>query len=155
MTVTAPSPTAPKAPHTRGFGVKRRYQLGTNLAAAPTSPDAPRLALVVVSLCAGVGVVAVGRLADRLVALDERAERSGQRRDCRREPAELQVVGERRCVPDVAVIDRLGDEGRATQDTEDEQARVEREDREPQSCGRGEVEEDDGLAVVLPGGPFP
>ena len=33
------------------------------------------LALVLVLLCAGVGVVAVGRLADGLVALDERAER--------------------------------------------------------------------------------
>jgi hypothetical protein len=113
------------------------------------------LALVLVPLCASVGVVAVGRLADRVVALDQRAERSGQRRDRRREPAELQLVGEPRCVPDVALIDRRGDEGRATDDTEDEQARVEREDREPQSRGRGEVEEDDGLAVVLPGGPFP
>jgi hypothetical protein len=33
------------------------------------------LALVLVPLCARVGVVAVGRLADGLVALDERAER--------------------------------------------------------------------------------
>jgi hypothetical protein len=34
-----------------------------------------RPALVLIALCAGVGVVAVGRLADGLVALDERAER--------------------------------------------------------------------------------
>src|SRR3954454_8275878 len=95
----------------------------------------PCLALVLVFLCAGVGVVAVGRLAYRLVALDERAERSGQRCDRRREPAELQIVRERRCVPDVAAIDLRGDERRATRGTEDEQARVEREDREPQSRG--------------------
>src|SRR4051794_34510788 len=38
-----------------------------------------RLAVVLVRLCAFVGVVAVGRLADRLVALEERAERRGRR----------------------------------------------------------------------------
>src|SRR3954454_4316211 len=71
------------------------------------------LAVVLVSLCAFVGVVAVGRLADGLVALDERAERRGRRGDRRREPAELQIVGDRRCVPDAVFIHGRRDEARA------------------------------------------
>jgi hypothetical protein len=58
-------------------------------------------------------------------------------------------------VPDAAVIHGRRDEARPTDDTEREQAGVEREDREPERCGRREVEEDDGFAVVRPGRPLP
>ena len=54
-----------------------------------------------------------------------------------------------------AVIHGRRDEARATDDTEREHAGVEREDREPQSRGCREVEEDDGFAVVRPGRPLP
>ena len=73
---------------------------------------APCLALVLVPLCAFVGVVAVGRLADGLVALGERAQRRGRRCDRRREPAELEIVGDRWCVPDAALIHGRRDEAR-------------------------------------------
>src|SRR5918998_369051 len=98
--------------------------LSTSRYAVARCERSPCLALVFGVLCAGVGMVAVGSLADRLIALDERAERSGDRGDRRRQPAELQIVDQGRCVPDVAVIDGRRDEGSASHDTEDKQARI-------------------------------